>query len=171
VARTTLKAYALEYPSPGQVLTRTNRALFRESESNEFVTAFVAVLEPDLGRVRYANAGHPSPFACDVTGCRLGFAEPQTLLGALAETGYVDSEARLASGETMLLYTDGVLEARNEAGAFYGPDRLHDVLSHAAFTPVDSIPAEVYRDLAEFTGGRLADDLALFAVRPTGQTT
>jgi phosphoserine phosphatase RsbU/P len=166
VARNTVKAYALEYDSPARIMNRANDVVYNETASDVFVTAFVGILDTETDRLVYANAGHPSPFACGQDGCRLRFAEPQTLLGAFGGTTYADSETRLAEDETMLLYTDGALEARGESGGFFGDDRLHEALSRVVGEPVDAIPEAILGELLSFTGGRLDDDLALVAVRP-----
>jgi len=135
-----------------------------------FVTAFAAVLEIDSGVIHYVSAGHDSPYLI-----RAG-ASPSRLeteggppLGTIDDFPFPVDEARLEPGDVLLLYTDGVTEAKDESAAFYGTARLERVVAglkgDTAKSAVDAVRADVRR----FVGNAdPADDITLLAVRWLG---
>jgi serine phosphatase RsbU (regulator of sigma subunit) len=135
-----------------------------------FVTAFAAVLELDSGVIHYVSAGHDSPFLL-----RAG-APPARLdteggppLGTIDDFPFPVDQARLEPGDVLLLYTDGVTEAKDKADAFYGSARLETVVSGVSLDNAKSSVDAVRRDLRQFVGDAdQADDITLLAVRWLG---
>ncbi|MEV5791534.1 SpoIIE family protein phosphatase [Streptomyces sp. NPDC052192] len=121
LARHTLRTLLEDGTPPGQALTRLNRALIAE-RSSRFVTALVAVLTPapDGWDVELANAGHPRPLVRSADG---EVVEELTaggvLLGVLARSTYEPLRLGLSRGESLVLFTDGLLEARGADGTFF----------------------------------------------------
>jgi serine phosphatase RsbU (regulator of sigma subunit) len=110
--RNALRAYALEDTSPAGVLERVNRASDLLDVA-EMATCLYAVWEPRTLRLRWANAGHMPPLLSTAAGAgRLLCAEPGPPLGAAPTAGYQDHELRLEPGDTLVLYTDGLVERR-----------------------------------------------------------
>jgi serine phosphatase RsbU (regulator of sigma subunit) len=165
IAKTTLKAYSLEYESPARIMKRANQVLVRESETNVFVTAFIGLLDLSDNVLSCCNAGHPPPILCTLDGCAQQIGAGQPLLGAFEESTYHDEEQLLLPGELLFLYTDGVLEARRSGGPFYGSDRLVETVVRVGDERTSDIPTLVFQDVVGFAAGRLTDDLALLAVR------
>ncbi|WP_082527222.1 PP2C family protein-serine/threonine phosphatase, partial [Kitasatospora sp. MBT63] len=133
-----------------------------------FVTAVFLDLPADGGGpVRLANLGHPPPLLLDaggVTALDPAVATPPLGLGDLAGPRPAADAFGLPPGATLLLYTDGVIEARNRAGEFYPlADRLRQWL---ALSPAALLEA-VHGDLRHHVGARLADDVAMVAIRRT----
>lgn len=111
--RSLLHGYAIDNPSPPQVLQRTNTALC-QMLPDALATAWHAVLDPATGDLDYASAGHPPPLIS--SGC--GHAEylavaPATILGASPDTAFTATHRRLPPGTRLLLYTDGLVEDRH----------------------------------------------------------
>jgi serine phosphatase RsbU (regulator of sigma subunit) len=112
--RNSVRAYAIEDPSPASVLTRLNRMMYR-LEPGEYATAIVAVWDEEKGTLLRSNAGHPP-----VLRCRPGEFEFLTpppggrLLGVSPEWVYQERSKVLRPGTTMLFYTDGLVERRGE---------------------------------------------------------
>jgi serine phosphatase RsbU (regulator of sigma subunit) len=111
-ARSTLRAVAQASESPGDVLRRANDPLATDIPTNMFVTCFYAILDPKSGRLSYANAGHDLPYVC-----RGGNAEELRArgmpLGLMPEMGYEEKEIVLEASESVLFYSDGLVEAHD----------------------------------------------------------
>lgn len=158
--RTGLRAYALEGHAPAETLKRLDRLLHTIS-GREMATAAYAVIEPATGRLRYASAGHPPPVL--VRGGReaglLGIdAAPP--LGTLAFAYYREVETTLAPGDTILLYTDGLIERRRES-LTEGLERLR-ALAEVPLS-ADQLCRRVTQELVPHGGGD--DDIAVVALR------
>src|ERR671918_790602 len=103
-----LRAVALSLDSPGEVLERTNEALFARIPANMFVTCFYAILDSESGHLRYANAGHDLPYLR-----RNGEADELRArgmpLGLMPGMGYEEKEVVLEEGESVHFYSDGLV--------------------------------------------------------------
>ncbi|WP_281935582.1 SpoIIE family protein phosphatase [Micromonospora sp. AKA38] len=112
--RNALRAYVLEGYDPGEALTRLNR-LVHSTGSGSFATVVCLTFCPRTGRLRYASAGHPSPLL--IRGDDVAFLHDRALgppVGAIPGTTYPTAEGELAPGGRLLLYTDGLIEDREE---------------------------------------------------------
>jgi serine phosphatase RsbU (regulator of sigma subunit) len=121
-------AQALGSSSPGEVLSRGNETLLARIPPNMFVTCFYAVLEPQSGSLRYANAGHDLPYLW-----RGGEAEELRArgmpLGLLPGMEYEEKEIEVDAGEGVLFYTDGLVEAHDPKGEMFGFPRLRELVA------------------------------------------
>ncbi len=170
LARTLLRTYALEYHTrPDFAMKVTNRRLLMDTDVTMFVTVFYGILDPRTGQLTYCNAGHNPPY---ILGAK-GRGEIQALrktgmaLGAMASLSWEQRTAQLAPGDTLLLYTDGVTDAQNEHGAFFGQGRLLEIAqAHASF-PAHEVRDALLQAVQAFTGeGSQFDDITLMvAVR------
>jgi serine phosphatase RsbU (regulator of sigma subunit) len=134
------------------------------SRSNMFATVFFGILDATTGLLYYVNAGHEPPAILTSNGLtRLGPTGPA--LGLLPQLEFHIGEAALAPGETLLIWTDGVTEAKDSAGALFGEERLEHLLAERSDTAgelLEKILADVQRFAA---GAEQADDITLAAVR------
>ena len=121
------RAYLLETSDPAECFTRLNVLAHRFTPSDKFATAFLGVLNRNTGRLRYCNAAHPTPAVIGNDGIRLLDSEPAGLLGAFPDTQFAWEETMLAQGETLVMVTDGVTEARN-GERFFGEEGLLEAL-------------------------------------------
>src|SRR4029450_2014849 len=123
-----LAARALGSPSPGEVLGQVNETLVARIPSNTFVTCFYAILEPESGTLRYANAGHDLPYVQ-----RGGNADELRArgmpLGLMPGMHYEEKEIVLDAGEAAFFYTDGLVEAHNPKGEMFGFPRLRALIA------------------------------------------
>lgn len=163
VARTLIRGLARDGHGPAEILSRANEILVSESDSGGmFLTAFVGTYKPGSGQVRYACAGHPPPLRL------LKGAQPSEIgesldvvLGILPGTPYQEREGELAIGERLVLFTDGVTEARSPGGDFFGAERTASLVGATAHLAPESACAECVRVLEEFEGGDQADDITI----------
>ena len=162
--RSMLRAEATKTFEPGEVLAAVNDSLVEEIPPNMFVTCLYGILEPASGAFTYAHAGHNVPYVRTEG----GVAELRATgmpLGLMPEQKYDVKHARLEPGETMLLSSDGIVEAHDPSGEMYGFGRLMDqVAGHPGGVALISALVE---DLDEFSTEEMEqeDDVTLVVVR------
>jgi serine phosphatase RsbU (regulator of sigma subunit)/predicted ester cyclase len=159
-----LRLAAQSYSSPGQMLGRVNEALFPYIPPNMFVTCFYAILDPESGRLRYANAGHDLPYLH-----RKGEAEELRArgmpLGLMPGMNYEEDELTLEAGEAALFYSDGLVEAHDPKGEMFGFPRLRALIAeHAEERSLGNLLLE---ELYSFVGEdwEQEDDITLLTLR------
>ncbi|MEA2392643.1 MAG: hypothetical protein QOJ82_534 [Solirubrobacteraceae bacterium] len=158
--RTALRAYALDGHEPGETLTRLDR-LMQTIRARGMATAAYAVLDPGTGVLRYASAGHPPAVVVEASGhARLLEIASGPPLGTLPYATYHDVDTTLTPGETIVMYTDGLIERRREP-LTAGLDRLCDVATSA--TSAEALCGRIARQLVPDEGAE--DDIAIVAVR------
>jgi len=118
-----LAARASGSSSPSEVLEQVNETLFARIPSNMFVTCYYATLEPESGSLRYANAGHDLPYLWHSGECEELRARGMPL-GLMPQMSYEQKEIVLHKGESVLFYTDGLVEAHDPKGEMFGFPRL-----------------------------------------------
>ena len=131
LSNTLIRTFAGEYHrDPAKVLKTANQQILRNARTNLFVTVFFAVLDPITGLLRYANAGHNPPFLLGGDGI-ITLNNTGMPLGIDEDNEWLQEELVIAPGETLLLYTDGVMDAQNMAGEFIDRKLILDtVQSH-----------------------------------------
>jgi len=169
--RSVLRATALQFLSPGQVLEQANALLYPDMPPKMFVTCFYAVLDPTSGRLSFANAGHHLPYRHH----RDGVTELRATgmpLGAMPSMRYEEQEACVGDGDTVLFYSDGLVEAHDEGREMFGLPRLRRLLADHNVDGATPI-AHLLDGLARFTGPAWEpeDDITLVTLhRCAGQT-
>jgi serine phosphatase RsbU (regulator of sigma subunit) len=168
-SRAALRAGSMDAANPGEVLERTNRLIMQEHRAGLFVSAFYAEIELDSGRLSYASAGHDAPLWIKATGSKvIDLEAPGVILGAYNHAGIEWRSIVVEPTDTVLLYTDGVTEARSEDREFFGEERLKSVAA-AAVTgggSARSVLDSVLLSIAQFCGdAEQADDLTMVAVQ------
>jgi PAS domain S-box-containing protein len=166
LARHTLRAAALSDQSPTEMLHTLHRALRLQPPGADLCTVCLVLMtpEPDRARLTIALAGHQPPLLIDRDGKVASLGEPGTLLGVVDPIDLLESDAELHPGQTLLLYTDGVIEA-GRAGAQLGERGLRGLCSQTTHLALDELLEHIEHAALERAGGRLRDDVALLAVR------
>jgi len=146
--------------------------MLHDSWSDLFVTTFYALLEPQTGRLAYANAGHNRPlWIQSSTGQVHELAAHGIALGVLKAIRLEEREICVAPGDTLVFYTDGVTEARNGKGELFWEERLRATLEAHAEDSAQKIQSAILAAVEEFTDGTpLADDLTLFVIKRVENT-
>ncbi|HVS70755.1 MAG TPA: PP2C family protein-serine/threonine phosphatase, partial [Phycisphaerae bacterium] len=156
---------------PGACLGIVNKQLCTQGFSGQFVTMIVVVLEPGSGAVEVATAGHPAPLLQRGGEFSVMEVVPSLVLGVDAAETYKTHGFVAEPGATMILYTDGVVEAECEDGEQYGVERLVEAVNRgAAKTGGTGRPDQriktIVEDVRKFCGAKdLLDDLTVVAVR------
>lgn len=160
--RTGLRAYASEGHGPAEALLRLDQ-LLQTLGRRSMATVAYAIVDPDTGEMRLATAGHPPPvIASETSTARLLEVVPSPPLGTVPYPVYEEARTTLAPGETVLLYTDGLVESRDEP-ITVGLERLRATAAGSRAPSAEALCAAVTESLVP--AGGASDDVALVALR------
>src|SRR5215469_172132 len=148
--RSVLRAVAQRVVKPGQVLERVNEIIYQDIPPKMFVTCLYALLAPETGELLYANAGHDLPYHRHQMGEVTELRATGMPLGLMPGMLYEEKKTTLANGESILFYSDGIVEAHNPDRGMYGFPRLMKLIGD--YEEGSSLKDIVLEDLAEFTG-------------------
>ena len=166
-ARSMIRALAQTLGSPGEILKRVNAALYPDIPSEMFVTCFYAILHPDSGRLLYANAGHDLPYIRRRSGEDTQELRARGMpLGMMPEMSYEEKEASLREGDSVLFYSDGLVEAHDPHYEMFGFPKLRRLVAeHAA--EEGSLVDFLMDELSSFVGEdwEQEDDITLVTLR------
>ncbi len=167
-----LRTYASRFPTlPAMAMSAVNERILSDTRGGMFVTSFYGVLEPEIGRLRYVNAGHNPPYLLSTqkgkptdrltrTGVALGIFEEET---------WQQKVIRFSPGDVLVLYTDGITEAENRRGQFFGERRLQQVVRAKHGRTAREIQEALLAEVDRFTGRAAKhDDIALIVLSRTG---
>jgi serine phosphatase RsbU (regulator of sigma subunit) len=165
MVRSLILSGASRHHSPLAVLKEVNQAILRQWSSTTFVTVFLAVLDPGKQTLQYVNAGHNPPIVRRASGTMESLTKTGSALGVIEELQLSETTITLGSGDTVVLYTDGVTEAwhpqaQNED---YGVNRLTAAIA-AAPRKAGELLAHIEADLESFTEGAPHQDDVTFLV-------
>ncbi len=176
LVKTALTAYAWEGAAPVHMASALNSMLMGFSRVETFATMFIAKIDLRSRTATYCSAGHPPtmlvhpPLApkdgaaghtgeVELLSCQSG------VVGAFEGMKFEQGSFSFAPGDVLFMYTDGAIEARDPAGAFFGEQRLRDILLSRAGRDVHGLCSVVLERLDAFTESALDDDIALVALR------
>ncbi len=170
VTRTLIRDLASGGAGPGATLERANTVLMDSNPDSLFVSVLLGVYDPGRGALRYANAGHPRGL---VVPRGAGAAVPVagatgTVLGALAEARWGEGTVELLPGDRLVLFTDGVSEARNSAGAFLGEAGIARAVVMAGDAGPEGVCRAVCAAARAHQGGGAADDATVLTLERKG---
>lgn len=152
---------------PALTMSLVNERILSDTGGSSFVTAFLGVLEPQTGRLRYVNAGHMPPLMISSQkGKKVDYLERTGMaLGVLNEAAWGQKLIKFSPGEFLLLYTDGVLDAQNSREEYYGPQRLQQAARVNAGGSARQIVDAILADVVRFGGDTpVSDDVILMAL-------
>jgi serine phosphatase RsbU (regulator of sigma subunit) len=161
-----LQSYGRPDSNPSRIATEINRHLCYLRPVAPFVTAFLALTDCDLGKLTYCNAGHFLPILLRADGrtCLLDTGGP--LLGAIEGAEYQSGELVLEPGDTLVAYSDGVLECRNSSEEEFGVDRLMGTLRQVEQRSAHDTLMMLLAAVQDFANGHpLCDDVSLTVIQ------
>jgi len=151
-----------------EVLSRINTFLSDRSEHGKYATMFYSKLD-SAGRLTYANAGHCAPLLVRITGQIEKLESTSMPVGLVPGASFALEHRDLQPGDRIVLYTDGVTEAQNDAGEFFGRKRLREAVQSAGGADCAELHATIQKAILDFTAGaEQADDLTLVVVEYRG---
>jgi phosphoserine phosphatase RsbU/P len=164
IVQAILHAHPRDVRAPSELLAHANRHLCSRKLGG-FVTAFLGVYEPATRQLVYASAGHPPPLMKRGGESSLLDEVASYPMGIDGCNRFKDASLKLSPGDTILMYTDGIPEARNDAGEMFELDRLECTLKSAAGGPAELI-VKIDEAVSRFEGGRdQVDDQTMVAIR------
>ena len=164
MAKFVFRSLAREHPEPADFLQFANEVIVGEIAPGKFITMVYLVIDGSGGHVAAAGAGHPHPRLIAADGTVRPLEAQGLVLGIEGDQQYAEVCAPLEVGGAVVLYTDGVLEARR-GGELYGFARLDAVLSERHRLPAAQLARAVLDDCRSFARGELADDCAVVVVK------
>jgi sigma-B regulation protein RsbU (phosphoserine phosphatase) len=166
VSRTLIRTIGLQGYAPGDCLTKSNELLSKESVDCMFVTVFYAIYNVKTGEMEYSNGGHNSPVIIKADGSvQMLPTSTSCMVGAVEGITYPKETLTLGVGDTLVMYTDGVNEAMNEANEEYGDDRMMNFLATQKGKDCRSIIDNQLADIKAFVGNApQSDDITLMAL-------
>ena len=169
LARYTVRTAAVGADSPSAVLERLNQAVLDEGIDDRFCTIAYLIVEPCDGqaKITLACGGHPLPYLLEAAGGLRTIGVPGTGIGMFPSPDLVDTVHVLQAGDTLVLYTDGVLEARSPEGAF-DSGLAATAMAGACGQDAAGVASAVERAVLAFEGGKARDDMALLVLRVPG---
>jgi sigma-B regulation protein RsbU (phosphoserine phosphatase) len=159
-----VRAFASEAVEPQALCHQVNRILCGNIAEGRFISFFYSVLDAPTGVMTYTNAGHYLPMLVRADGAveRLGAGGP--VLGVLPDAEYEQAHVGIGPGDRLVMFTDGLTEARSAADEEFGEERLLDAaVAHRACS-APALQARLADSVATFTGGRLQDDATLIVL-------
>ncbi len=169
LARYTLRAAAHRQTRPRVILAALNQALLEWlTDDPRFLTAIYATVRrtPAGASVQISSAGHPLALVHRAGGRVQTFGRPGTLLGAFPDPELYDSRRLLRGGDSLILFTDGVTEARSQAGRdFYGEDRLRDLIAGLGEASAAQTADAIHQDVRAFSGADVSDDTVALVLK------
>jgi phosphoserine phosphatase RsbU/P len=169
LARYTLRAEAHRETRPRLILAALNQALLEWlTDDPRFLTAIYATVRPTRAgaSVQISSGGHPLGLVHRADGRVQALGRPGTLLGILPDPGLHDSRGLLRAGDSLVLFTDGITEARGQAGhGFYGEERLRGVIAGLGDLPAARIADAIQQAALDYSGGASSDDTVTLVLK------
>jgi serine phosphatase RsbU (regulator of sigma subunit) len=163
MAKFVFRSLAREHPEPSDFLAHANEVVVEEIAAGKFITMAYLLVDSDGGLLA-AGAGHPQPRLVLPDATVDGLACGGLALGIEPRQVYEQVRAELRPGASVVLYTDGVIEARRE-GELFGVERLDEILAATCGQPAQAIADSVVAACRAFAGGELDDDCAIVVIK------
>jgi serine phosphatase RsbU (regulator of sigma subunit) len=161
-----LQSYGRPDSDPAKIASEINRHLCYMRPIAPFVTAFLARIDCHIGKLTYCNAGHFPPILLRADGRTHLLERGGPLLGAIEGAGFDLGELILEPGDTLVAYSDGVLECRNASEEEFGLDRILAALRHVKSPSAQATLMMLLATVQDFANGSpLCDDVSLTVIR------
>lgn len=159
-----VRAFASPAAEPSEVCARLNEVILGNVATGKFITLFYAVLDTRDRTLRYCNAGHNPPFLIRESGEVELLAEGGAVLGVFADWSYQQGSVVLDSGDRVIIYSDGLSEARNSSDEEYSDERLAQLLIEHRSLHARELQEYVFQHVARFCRGEFHDDATMLLV-------
>lgn len=164
VTRTAIRNFAVNNTSPKKIIECANKVLAADNEDNMFVTLFLASYSVSTGKLNYVNAGHNPPYIAGKDGTLVKLASTGTMLAVFQDSVFEEKTAELNIGDSLIAYTDGVVEAQRDEKLF-GDKKLQDMVSQSANQDAREICLSIFTAVEQFDGGIHQDDVTVLTLK------
>ena len=159
-----LKSLAWEGISPSKLCTKLNSLMCGNTPLRKFITCFYSELDIATRKLTFTNAGHNPPMLVPRDGECIRLDEGGRVIGAFPDSTFTQREIQLYEGDKLLLFTDGVTEARNAAGEEFGEERLEECLRLYGGRNAAELRTLILDEVTEFCAGDFDDDATLMVL-------
>ena len=159
-----VRAFATEAARPAELCEQVNTILCGHISEGRFISFFYCVVDSEVGSVTYANAGHFPPGLIKADGTVIRLTSGGAVLGVLPAGGYESGTVALGAGDRLILYTDGITEARSEDDEEFGDERLLALAVEHRACSAPALQARLVDAVSTFTGRCFTDDATLIVL-------
>jgi sigma-B regulation protein RsbU (phosphoserine phosphatase) len=159
-----VRAFATEVTHPGDLCFQVNRILCGNIAEGRFISFFYGIVDAVLGSLTYCNAGHYPPILVRAGGAVERLEAGGAVLGVFGDGAYEQAQVAVGGGDRLVLYTDGITEARDAADDEFGEERLMALAVANRGCSAPAMQARLADAVASFTGGRFQDDATLIVL-------
>ncbi|MBW3671563.1 MAG: SpoIIE family protein phosphatase, partial [Acidobacteria bacterium] len=161
---TAFNIFTKQDPTPSELVSQVNRTLAPRTSPNKFATLFAGLLDPVRHTVQFVNAGHTPPIV--IRGDRTdSLKQTDMVVGLFAGATYRDQEVSLEAGDSLVIFTDGIIEAESEEGEELGYDAACEMMKSWHCRPAPEILETLEADVRRYAGTRpLGDDVTILAL-------
>ncbi len=166
VVKNTIRAYAYQRYSTAHIVKMTNSITIKQGDPAHFVTAFFGILDKETGILSYCSCGHPPSIIKRKSSTIELLKTSSSALGLIENNDFVEETAKLDKNDILILYTDGVTEARclSKKGTncgFYGENRLIDFIENEKNANSKTLAKKIFKSIMSCTGCVLTDDVVV----------
>jgi len=163
--RSALRAYAEQFEDLGKLVVRVNRLFCHDNETGEFATLFCVVVDQRSSTITYCNCGHDPPVLLRV-GKELALAEGGTIVGLDEDSRFEACQESLATGDMLIMYTDGLADAMNFERVSFGRDQIIEAARQSVQMSAEQAAKNILWLMRKFTGlTPRFDDTALVVMK------
>lgn len=147
-------------------MTRTNKLLFRNTDSNKFATMFYGILDLETAVLDYSNGGHDQPLLFQNNRYSETLETTGLIVGIFEDSEYTQASIQIEPGNLLLLFSDGITEAMNSDHEMYGTEPLKNLVQENLKKPVSEIGSMILEDIRKHAGGTTqSDDITLMLIK------
>jgi phosphoserine phosphatase RsbU/P len=159
-----VRAFATEAAQPAELCQQVNRILCGNIAEGRFISFFYCTFDTDIGALTFANAGHYPPILVRADGSVERLAPGGPVMGVLHDASYEQGRVSIGAGDRLVLFTDGITEARDRDDAEFGEARLTALAVENRACSAPALQARLAEAVASFTGGTFQDDATLIVL-------
>jgi phosphoserine phosphatase RsbU/P len=159
-----MRSFASSTTSPKDLCARINSLICSNVDAGKFITLFYGLVDMNEKRLLYTNAGHNAPVLIHRDGSCERLSEGGTVLGLIYDGYYSMGEVELRSGDRLVMFTDGLTEARDANDEEFGEERLLNLLRGFKELAARELEQEITRAVNEFSHGEMGDDMTMIVV-------
>jgi sigma-B regulation protein RsbU (phosphoserine phosphatase) len=144
-----MKIYSEQYSTAGEIVTAVNEFIYRYSTQEKFISMVVMVIDPETGKMTFCNAGHNPPFSLKNSEHFKRYDDGGMPVGVFLDQPYSQGEDVLEHGETLVLYTDGIVEARNDQDFEFEMDQLIETVQQNLSISASELTEAIVKKIRE----------------------
>ena len=162
----TLRGQALFSSSAGECLTRANKLLYRSTDLQKFATLFYGILDASKNIFHFSNAGHDPPYLIDSDKKVTRLTKGGTVLGFMEDYQFEEDSVKLSTGDTIVIYSDGITEALNKNNEEFGEEQLLVVLKENLKSTAELLIEKVFKAVKLFVKDvHQSDDITIVVIK------